>query len=86
MSDPKELILTASALYRPRYGKDGNLAHSVNCKMVFGRFDPLCPRCQQMMHGAPARTSWQAEYHRNKARQKAARSSRLKFGLFNGHS
>lgn len=73
-------------MYREKYNKDGNLAHSVDCKMAFGRHDPLCPRCQQMMHGAPARTGWQAEYHRNKAKQKAARSSRIQFGLFNGHS
>lgn len=73
-------------MYREKYNKDGNLSHSVDCKMRFGRFDPLCPRCQQMMHGAPPRSGWQAEYHRNKAKQKASRSSRLQFGFFNGHS
>lgn len=73
-------------MHREKYLKNGNLTHSVDCKMVFGRFDPLCPRCQQMMHGAPPRSGWQAEYHRNKAKQRASKSSRLQFGFFNGHS
>lgn len=30
--------------------------HGTNCKMAFGRKDPNCPRCQELLAGAPART------------------------------
>ena len=26
--------------------------HSADCKMVFGRKDPNCPRCQELLNGA----------------------------------
>lgn len=29
--------------------------HSKTCKMQFGRKDPTCPRCQELLEGAPPR-------------------------------
>lgn len=31
--------------------------HSNDCKMAFGRKDPNCPRCQELISGAKSR-SW----------------------------
>lgn len=33
--------------------------HAENCKMAFGRKDPTCPRCQELLNGAAPRL-WQA--------------------------
>lgn len=33
-------------------------AHKTDCKMAFGRKDATCPRCQEMLSGAPARRGW----------------------------
>jgi hypothetical protein len=30
--------------------------HLVDCKMAFGRKDPSCPRCQELMAGSAPRT------------------------------
>ena len=37
--------------------KSEGTRHSSTCKMVFGRKDPSCPRCQELLAGAKAR-SW----------------------------
>lgn len=49
------------------YNKNGSLAHSHNCRMAFGRKDKTCPRCVEMMTGAPARSGWQNDYYKIKA-------------------
>jgi hypothetical protein len=28
------------------------MKHSVDCKMAFGRKDPSCPRCKELINGA----------------------------------
>ena len=28
------------------------MKHSIDCKMAFGRKDPSCPRCQELLYGA----------------------------------
>lgn len=30
--------------------------HASNCRMRFGRKDPECPRCQELLAGSPPRT------------------------------
>ena len=42
--------------------------HSADCKMVFGRKDASCPRCQELIAGAPARDGWQKGYFASKRR------------------
>jgi len=37
-----------------------NLQHSANCKRVFSRYDPECPRCIELIAGSPARPGWSA--------------------------
>lgn len=32
--------------------------HAVNCNKVFGRKDPTCPRCIELLNGAPPRKGW----------------------------
>jgi len=41
--------------------------HKPDCKMVFGKKDPSCPRCQELLNGAPPRDGWQKSYYRTKA-------------------
>ncbi len=40
------------------YNRGMNTKHSSTCNMAFGRKDPTCPRCQELMNGAPARKAW----------------------------
>jgi hypothetical protein len=42
-----------------RRTKGGKLLHSKACTAAFGRFDKRCPRCLELVHGAPARPGWQ---------------------------
>lgn len=39
--------------------------------MVFGRKDPTCPRCQELLNGSPAREGWQKAYYSQKAKDEA---------------
>ena len=34
--------------------------HKADCKMSFGRKDPTCPRCQELLRGAAPRKGWGA--------------------------
>lgn len=36
------------------------IKHKADCKMAFGRKDPTCQRCQELLAGAPARTRFGA--------------------------
>lgn len=56
-------------MYTVNRAKNGDLKHSHECQMAFGRKDAQCPRCVTMMHGAPARKGWQHDYYTVKARQ-----------------
>lgn len=49
-------------MLKEKYNKQGLLAHSVGCKMRFGIKDKNCPRCLEMINGAPARTGYQKDY------------------------
>lgn len=40
--------------------------HNVNCKMAFGRKDPDCARCKELLNGAAPRKGWQADYYAQK--------------------
>lgn len=55
-----------TTLYDAVHNKDGSLAHSYDCKMAFGRKDPRCPRCIEMLNGAKPREGWQARYYQTK--------------------
>ena len=33
-------------------------AHAPDCRMAFGRKDPSCPRCQELLAGAAPRRGW----------------------------
>lgn len=41
--------------------------HKPDCQMAFGRKDPTCPRCQELLAGAPAR---QAPWFKRAAEQR----------------
>ena len=43
--------------------------HKADCKMSFGRKDESCPRCQELLNGAPTRDGWQKSYYAHKAQQ-----------------
>ena len=61
-------------MYTPTYTKKGQLTHSHQCKMVFGRKDAECPRCQELLNGTSvARKGWQAEYYANKKGEEEAK-------------
>jgi hypothetical protein len=63
---------TASATHTAK----GETKHAADCKMSFGRKDASCPRCQELLAGAPARKGWQTEHFAAKSareeQQKAA--------------
>lgn len=56
-------------MHKEIYNKNGNLAHSQECKMIFGKKDPECPRCLEMINGAPARGSWHKEHFEKQAQE-----------------
>lgn len=64
-------------MYTTLYNKDGTLKHSHECKMAFGKKDAQCPRCAEMLAGAPARDGWQRNYY-----EKAMREQILEYGTF----
>jgi hypothetical protein len=33
-------------------------AHRFDCRRVFSRYDRECPRCLELVNGAPARKGW----------------------------
>jgi len=35
-----------------------NTAHAADCRMTFGRRDPSCPRCRELLAGAEPRRGW----------------------------
>jgi len=39
--------------------------------MRFGRKDPKCPRCVELINGAPARAGWQKSYFQQKNQAEA---------------
>jgi hypothetical protein len=41
--------------------------HSIDCNMAFGRKDPNCPRCVELLQGAAPRAGWQKDYFARKA-------------------
>lgn len=42
-----------------------NTKHKPDCRMAFGRKDKSCPRCIELLAGAPARDSWHAKHKRD---------------------
>jgi hypothetical protein len=48
--------------------------HKADCQMAFGRKDATCPRCQELLAGSPARSSWHKSHFEMKARQDAVRA------------
>ena len=47
--------MNLDTLLCPVYAKNGDLMHSVDCKMSFGRKDLRCPRCVELAHGSTPR-------------------------------
>jgi hypothetical protein len=47
--------------------KDGSLKHSNECKMAFGKKDPKCPRCVELINGAQPRKAWDYLSKQNEA-------------------
>lgn len=60
-------------MYQAVYAKNGQLKHSGQCNMAFGRKDEKCPRCVEMMNGASPRSGWQKGYYENKKRDEENR-------------
>jgi len=56
-------------MYQPLYTKQGELKHSTECKMAFGRKDKECPRCVELLSGAATRSGWQKHYYANEAQK-----------------
>lgn len=50
--------------YKTLYSKGGDkimtdkIIHNTNCKRVFKRYDPTCPRCKELINGAIPRKAW----------------------------
>jgi hypothetical protein len=51
------------------YWKRMNTKHKADCKMAFGRKDQECPRCQELLAGAPSRAGWQKQYYARKKQE-----------------
>lgn len=44
-------------------------AHKPDCQMAFGRKDPSCPRCQELLAGAqPIKWAWAEQAKKDRAR------------------
>lgn len=44
-------------------------AHKPDCQMSFGRKDPTCPRCQELLAGAqPIKWAWAEQAKKDRAR------------------
>lgn len=63
---------------KPTQTKKVETLHNQDCKMVFGRKDPSCPRCVELINGATARKGWQADYYGNKKLEDERRSKEIK--------
>ena len=50
------------------WAKQQGAKHSVDCKMVFGRKDPNCPRCVELLSGAAPR-DWRGSRRAENDRQ-----------------
>ena len=48
-------------------------SHADDCRMAFGRKDPNCPRCMELLNGAPARSGWNNRNRRAESRASHAR-------------
>lgn len=59
-------------MYAAILNKDGSLKHSSECQMTFGRKDPECPRCVEMLNGAPPRDGWQKGHYERKKKEEEA--------------
>jgi hypothetical protein len=62
----------------PKYTKSGDLKHSDDCKMSFGRKDLRCPRCIELSCGAAPRAGWQKDHFATKANHEATRLSAIR--------
>jgi len=51
--------------------------HTDGCKRVFDKYDPDCPRCQELAAGSPAREGWQKRYFARKRAEEIRRTADL---------
>ncbi len=58
--------------------KEVTMKHKSDCKMSFGRKDPTCDRCQELLNGAAPRSGWQAGYFSFKKQQEANQLAAIK--------
>ncbi len=49
----------------------GNTKHKADCKMVFGRKDATCPRCQELLRGA-APIQWRGAWRKEQEQRQIA--------------
>jgi hypothetical protein len=56
----------------------GGVQHAPDCRMAFGRKDPNCPRCQELLQGAQPRAGWQRDYFARKTRQEKQRAAEIR--------
>lgn len=52
--------------------------HKPDCNMAFGRKDATCPRCIELLAGAPVRAGWQKQYFAVKRSHDAQRSFEIR--------
>ena len=62
-----------------KYAKNGDLMHSDDCAMSFGRKDAECPRCVELMAGAAPRARFGGRMTRTERDQKACAEVREHF-------
>lgn len=48
--------------------------HRLDCKRVFSRYDPTCPRCKELQAGYSPRQGWNAIKNNDLARLAAIRA------------
>lgn len=49
--------------------KDGSTKHASQCQMSFGKKDPTCHRCVELLNGSSSRGGWQQKYYSDKKQQ-----------------
>jgi len=49
--------------------KDGSTKHASQCQMSFGKKDPTCHRCVELLNGSSSRGGWQRKYYSDKKQQ-----------------
>jgi hypothetical protein len=62
----------------PGLNRGSMTKHKADCEMSFGRKDPTCERCRELLAGAGSRDGWQRRYFSEKKRTEENRLAAIR--------